>query len=305
MKRLEMMGQKGSKGLHLLRWALPAALLGVGCGGGLEAPIDAQADAPREESIGQTQQGVTVTGYWGWGTPGNSGPDLDLGPSSTQTCFLTGIQGSLKGQAAYPYTPIASVGVYEEGGRWKLKTRDGIGTGLSGSATCVANTANRVSMSWSECKSFNCGFPYVPATGSRRCFLTSVWSRNGMTFHYDGDSKPGLMISKQTIYPSGGTPYDAWVLKGWTSNDASEPANAGGTAYCVDFPGGGAADGSWEGSATVPMCNGPSTVGLLRGVFGDFTGGYNDGVTLTKNPDTGWTDLKVTNGKAGHVTCVW
>ncbi|GEN10063.1 hypothetical protein SAMN05443572_10732 [Myxococcus fulvus] len=293
-----------TRGTNLL-WTLPLTLLAVACGEGMEM-AQTPENTPAVEELGEAKQGLVVTGRWGWGTPGNSGPDLDLGPSNTQTCFLTGVRGNLKGQSAHPYNPISSVGVYEEGGRWKLKTRDGIGTGVVGEATCIANTANRVSMSWSECTSFSCAFPYVPVNTNRRCFITSIWSRAGMTFHYQGDSKPGLLVSKQTIYPpNGGASYDAWVLKGWSSDDASEPANMGGTAHCVDFPGGGVADGSWEGNATVPMCNGASTVGLLRGVFGDFTGGYEDGVTLTKNDATGWTDLKVTNGKTGYVSCVW
>jgi len=287
-----------------LLWALPFTLLAVGCGPeGLEAESPEAPVAPAAESLGETQQGLVVTGTWESGT---GEADIDMGPSNTQTCFLTGIRGNLKGRDTFPHTPLASVGVYEEGGHWRLKTRHGVGTGVSGSATCISNVANRVSMSWSECKTFSCAFSFVPVNANRRCFLTSIWSRAGMTFHNSGDSRPGLLISKQTIFPGGGAPsYDAWVLKGWTSNDASEPANGGGTAHCVDFPGGGVADGAWDGNSTTPMCNGPSTVGLLRGIFGDFTGGYSDGVSLIKNAGTGWTDLKVTNNKAGYVSCVW
>ena len=239
-----------------------------------------------------------------WGSPGNNGPDLDLDSAADRTCFLTGIMGNLTGKSSHPNEPKASVGVYIRNGKWKLETRAGVGSGVSGRAVCIKNVANRTSMSWQECTAFECrnNYPFVKADGSRRCFLTSVWSRAGMTFHYNGDGAPAIRITKE------GTP-PIWVMRGWTSDDPSEPPNAGAEAYCVDFPGAGAADGSLGGNERRPMCDGPKsgsvTVGFLTGVSGDFNGGWsNGGVELIMDTATGKTDLKVTGGKAGYVSCV-
>src|SRR5262249_36275540 len=137
--------------------------------------------------------------YFEWGTPGNTGPDLDLqAPTSDWTCFLTGIRGSLKGQSASPYSPVASVGVYDRAGKWKLEPRAGTGTGVSGRATCVrTKTASFGSLTWEECTNFpsNCASPTTTWTEGSRCFLASVWSRAGLTFHNGGDQKPGFHVT--------------------------------------------------------------------------------------------------------------
>jgi len=48
-------------------------------------------------SLSVTASALPVAGGARWGTAGNNGADLKLGPTNKQTCFLSGVSGSLDG----------------------------------------------------------------------------------------------------------------------------------------------------------------------------------------------------------------
>ena len=83
-------------------------------------------DAP---DASQTTQDLSSLGIWSWGQLDGH---LNLGPSSTQTCFLRGIHGSLKGVG--PGTTVSEAGavISEQNGNWDLYTFYGSGPGVSG-----------------------------------------------------------------------------------------------------------------------------------------------------------------------------
>lgn len=263
----------------------------VGCIDTGEAPAPAEAQVDQAATLSQNPFGITwFGGHQEW----------DMGTSANQTCFVTGVRGDLSGD---PYdvgtTHIAEVGTVMKNGHWFLVANAGIGTGVEFTALCITNVTNRVQMSVSECKSFGCIAPSVPGAPNfpnRRCFLTDIWSRAGMTFHYQGDSTPGLHVTKN----AGDGRY---YLQMWSSNDAAEPANMGGTVTCVDIA--GDAPGSWTGSVSeLHVCSGSVTRGFLTGVFGDFNGSTSDGVWMT-NDLNGGASVSTTNGKTAEFDCVW
>ena len=125
--------------------------------------------------------------------------------------------------------------------------------------------------------------------------ITHVWSREGMTFHYQGDPEPGIWIEQ-----SGGRYY----LKTISSNDMSEAPNMGGEAVCVDIV--GDAPGSWTDAvaSNLRVCNGSVTRGWFSGIFGDFNGSTSTGISL-QNDLSGGAELNSTGGKSVFFDCVW
>src|SRR5262245_438653 len=245
----------------------------------------------------QAQAQVHVTGTWSWGTPGNAGQPLDMGSDSTQTCFLVGVKGSLLGVSwQISSYEKAEVAIYQEGGHWKLRTRAGFGTGVSGQAMCISATANRVPIGWA-------GYPQspwvsVPVMPNRHCFLTGVSSTVG----FDTDKRWAGIIQ---MGPN-------WVIKG--DLELKQDGTPGGTAdgICVDIPAAWSGDGSfWAGTTGTTTSNmgfnGTGKMGcFLQTIGGNFNAstGWEDGVELHLNQATHWFEGTASNGKGANVECV-
>src|SRR5262245_54935998 len=83
--------------------------------------------------LSATAFALPVAGGAKWGTPGNNGQDLKLGPTDSQTCFLSGVSGSLVGNPHVSGQPNsllpASAEVFMSNGFWFVRTRAGVGPG--------------------------------------------------------------------------------------------------------------------------------------------------------------------------------
>ena len=170
----------------------------------------------------QTTQDLSSLGIWSWGQLDGH---LNLGSSSTQTCFLRGIHGSLQGVG--PGTTVTEAGavISEQNGTWDLYTFHGSGPGVSGQATCIPNTLNRVTLS------NHYGPTSVPATPNRQCFLTSVRSYgNSWSENLPSGSPPGVSLAIVN---------GNWILNETVvMNDNPNGVIYGGhsEAVCVDIP---------------------------------------------------------------------
>lgn len=135
---------------------------------------DDGSDPARAPITNETTQPINWLTVGSWGTPGNAGPDLDIGPSNDRTCFLTGVVGSLKAYPGPYQSPAfgpdtrASAGVYEVEGRWKVETRAGNGPGVAAQVACIAYAANRTWLGVLESPN-SLTATWVPATPNRQC----------------------------------------------------------------------------------------------------------------------------------------
>jgi hypothetical protein len=265
-------------------------------GGAALAGCMAEGDAPDAPATAEADQPVLLSQNpfsIGW-TGGHH--EWDMGPSSTQTCLLTSVKGDLSGDTSYGGN-IAEAGTAIKNGRWVLIANAGVGTGVALDAMCIQNVTNRTQISASECTSFNCISPSVAGTPSfpnRRCFVNYLWSRAGMTFHYQGDSAPGLHVTQAGD--------GRFYLQTWSSDDAGEASNMGGTVTCVDIA--GDAPGSWSG-ANHRVCAGSVTRGFFTGIFGDFNGSLSNGVIITNDLANGGASVAAASGKTAEFDCVW
>jgi hypothetical protein len=263
---------------------------------------------------------LSVAGGGDWGTPGNNGPLLKLGPTSTQTCMLRGVSGDFFGNPGLwsnsgAFLP-ASAGVKEIDGFWWIETRAGAGTGVSANVICINATANRVTFSWSN----NISSQGVAATPNRHCFLQKVWATSGLSGNV-GALRTNLTIRK---VPSGsGFRFD--FSDSYVENVGGDTEFGGATAVCVDIVSTAHWDFTFAGptnaanSATntitlrdsfpngtpVPVSN---VVCFLTGIAGKWINpvpdplGWLDGAILS-NVSPNWR-LTVTNGRQATVSCL-
>ena len=262
---------------------------------------------------------LSVAGGAGWGTPGNNGPPLKLGPTNAQTCFLSGVSGDFVGNPALYAQPDiflpASAEVFEQDGFWFLQTRAGVGTGVFAKAICINVTANRVEFPWGD----NISSQGVPATPNRHCFLRSVWATSGLS------GQVGALQTNLTIRKIG----NEFNMNGSFVNHAGGDYNFGGAiAVCVDIvPSGhwgftfiGPTNATNSATTTVTLRNffpnGPPVpvagVGcFLTGIAGRWMNanpdplGWFDGTWLTGDPKVSpnW-QITVSNGRQANVTCL-
>lgn len=226
-------------------------------------------------------QKIGAVSVWSWGTPGNNGPDLDMGPSAGRTCFLTGVTGDLEGKWK---GPLAGVWVFKSGGRWKLRTRAGVGTGVMGHAACIPTDYNQHTFSWPGNSENSNNTKVYPASGPRgltQCFLTSVTGTDGWK---SPNSWAGL--KKQDIWENGAM-VPKWTLGGNLLWEQDNTAGGSAGAVCVDMwqivsawswvP--------WSGSPPVTGDLGPTnnrvcSIHRLKGNLAAAPGGWLDGLRM-------------------------
>ncbi len=263
---------------------------------------DADADSLAPDSVGPLEIGAVSV--WSWGTPGNSGADLDMGSTSGRTCFLTGVTGDLEGKWK---GPSAGVWVFKSGGRWKLRTRAGVGTGVMGHAACIPTDFNQVSLVWpgnSENSNNKKVYPLSgPRSGFTQCFLTSVTGTDGWK---SPNSWAGL--KKENIWENGAmTPK--WTLSGNLLWEQDNTAGGGASAVCVDIwqtltnwswvPSSGSPPVTGNlGSTTNRVCS----IHRLKGNLAAAPGGWLDGLRMFISGGN-WQVISQ-SGKAGWGECL-
>lgn len=237
---------------------------------------DPDSDALAPDSVGPLEIGAVSV--WSWGTPGNSGPDLDMGTTSGRTCFLIGVTGDLEGQWK---GALAGVWVLKSGNRWKLRTRAGVGTGVMGHAACIPTDFNQVSLSWpgnSENSNNKKIYPQSgPRSGFTQCFLTSVTGTDGWKA-----SSSWAGLKKENIWENGAmTPK--WTLSGSLLWEQDNTAGGSASAVCVDI---------WQsltGWSWVPWSGSPPVTGNLGTTTNRVCSIHRLKGNLAAAPD-GWLD---------------
>jgi hypothetical protein len=242
-------------------------------------------------------QDLSSIGIWSWGQLDGH---LNLGPTSTQTCFLRGIHGSLKGVG--PGTAVSEAGavISAQNGNWDLYTFHGSGPGVSGQATCIPNTLNRVTLS------NHYGPSSVPATANRQCFLTSVRSYgNSWSENLPSGSPPGVQLAIVN---------GNWILNETVvENDNPDGVIYGGhsEAVCVDIPATGLYGWVYgAGSSTLVETIVPAPANGwgcgLTGLHGVFLDTWDKpGVEAAPvSQSNSWT-LTLAANKQGMVRCVY
>jgi hypothetical protein len=259
---------------------------------------------------------ISMAGGAQWGTPGNNGASALLGYTSQETCFLSGITGSLIGNPGIygegGFLP-ASVEVYPYNGRWWIRTRAGVGPGAMAHVTCVNVPYPGASheFSWSD----NLSSGQLPDVPNRQCFLRKVWASAGL----DGPTT-NIRIRKLNGY---------WTFHGsYVHNQGGDYGFGGGIALCIDKPITGYWSYQWGAGtnannnaiATLTLRNyypyGPgvpiTNVGCwLRGIAGRWISGspnplgWYNGVYLTRNANVSpyWL-MTATNGRTGYSACI-
>jgi hypothetical protein len=239
-----------------------------------------------------------LTGY-GIASWGQLDGHLDLGPAATQTCFLRGVHGSLKGVGPGNTVTEAGAVISIQGDHWDLYTFHGSGPGVSGQATCIPYVANRVTL-----MSSIAGPVSVPATANRQCFLMSVRSYgNSWSENLANGTPPHAQIAIE---------QGNWVLRSTVvNNDNPDGVIYGGheEAVCVDVP----IDGllGWQftaGSSTLVETVVPSPADGwacgLTGISGVFLDTW-DRLGVEAVPVTGnkW-NLTLAAAKGAFVRCI-
>ncbi|NNC19733.1 hypothetical protein HRD49_31105 [Corallococcus exiguus] len=275
--------------------AAPLCLFAVGCGGDPmmdetlagEAPTGeavtetAAPAAPDDAALATAEQGVNLGGTYWWGTSNNGLTSTAIGTSTGRTCFLTGVQGNLKG------TSWAGAGVYQYAGNWQIFVNHTNSKALGTGVQCLDTATNRTpEMAWYDGQAAKL---LGAVTASRRCFLTQVEAAGGFTANSD----------YARVWNDG---YN-WYLGG------SLGGSGGARAICVDVP---TAQGGWlwiagnPGTFTHNLDYNPGGVAcLLSGIGGNFnTSNFNDGVSIDYNSGTRYWEMTVSNSKRGWSNCV-
>jgi hypothetical protein len=253
---------------------------------------------------------------------GTGSHTVKLGPTTQQTCFLSGLSGDFRGIPTIYTDPIkksilAVAEVVEDKGFWVLHLDGGTGAGVGASAICIFATANRADTSWSN----NGSGGSLPATANRHCFLSAVFASTGFGAPVWGAKKPAaLSIHEPTAKSS------AFVLDGVVHNVGGDEDYGGGAMRCVDFTAtsqwgftlAGPSNAANSATNTITLRNSPNgpavpvaNVGcFLTGIVGTWASpspdplGLVDGVFLTGDPKVSknWK-LTASNGRTGTVRC--
>lgn len=245
-------------------------------------------DTPSEAVIGESEQAVTRSAEFEWGS--TTSMTADLGPADSETCFLTSLRGNMitwMTDMGYPDSP-ARAGAAIVNGRWVFHEWSN-GGAMAVTVRCVPVVTNRTAVAtWT---SGSAATFLAPGAPNRHCFLTEVAKTNYWGWTTDADS---VRVWKD--------PSNNWYIGGPQSTGVR------GSAICVDFPGD---YGSWlwvagTGSGTHDLAYNPGGVDcFLTGLGGHFNAqDYSDGVTIGYDAGTRTYNETVVNGKSGWATCV-
>ncbi|MGN6105232.1 MAG: hypothetical protein ACTHU0_09030 [Kofleriaceae bacterium] len=273
----------------------------LGCAAGL----DEEGGELDDESLAEVESSLSLgRTFASWGT--TNGPDLDIGPASTQTCFLAGVAGNLNAGWGWDHGGRASeAGLTITNGRWILTSAGGLdygdvvmGNTVNAHVVCVGTTANRTFYSDGGAGgSVNRKKVLEPVAANRQCFLRQV---SGYSGTWASSSARVKLIQEN----------GNWVLESANLGVSAGIPYLG--AVCFDIPAGTwVGTGSWgaanPGSGTFNVL-GEATAGAcgLTGIQGPLKNNeWDDGAMITwpsSSPGT-WT-IRVEDGKTGFVTCL-
>jgi hypothetical protein len=275
----------------------------AGCGG--EAPGAARNDEPTATTQSKLSLGI---GVWSWGT--TDGTELDVGPWSSQTCFLAGIAGDLNSGSwvertdsqGHPDMANSFAGVRKWYDRYQVRAWGGMDSkfvptynAVNTKVVCIGTamkTEFPAAWEWGQPAQ-----PLVPVGPNVQCFLQNVYGLNGTwtSDNYIYIWNDGLM----------------WYIKGTLKPDANGNTGWAG-AVCVDLPDGtqltpfGASAPNPGSSLGAPAASGNWMACGLQGIFGTLdTSSWTDGAMLNWPPGlTGWWTVDTWNGKAAWGNCL-
>ncbi len=156
-------------------FGLVACIAGPGCV--VDPTSEASQDPAAEENVGSSAAALTTEG----GVTATGPANITLGAMSSQTCFLSGIGGSLLGTPNYFYNPSlynpAVAGVFPgSDGNWHLIISNGTGSGVAASVVCIDSTINRTTITGAD----NLTSTGYQGNSSTQCFLQSVKIAGGL-----------------------------------------------------------------------------------------------------------------------------
>ena len=250
---------------------------------------------------------IGAWGYWSWGTPGNLGVPLDLGPDNDRTCFLQGVSGQIRAPQWTAPASQSRVRVYRQGGRWWLQTLAGDGAGAMGHATCIPVTTNRRSFSWGGNTGNGFGASenknWITANANTQCFLTEVRGNVGW-----GSPSSFTRLARETLWLNG-TPTSTWTLGGNLLKQQDNSSGGGSAAVCVDIAQNTSAY-SWQsfaaGGQTATLTGQSNVTCSVLQVSGNFAHnslGWNDGARVF--PEGGSWKVFSSNGKGIKGACLF
>ena len=245
---------------------------------------------------------IGADGYWSWGTPGNNGAPLDLGPSAGRTCFLIGVSGQLRAPQGADSATRAEVSVSQSGGHWWLKTQAGDGSGAMGHATCIPWASNQVEFSWGGNTGggvyANENATSVPRGPFTHCFLTGVWGTVGW-----GGAATHAHLREGELNSA-----PVWWLGGNLIKTQTYESGGGASAVCVDLfqqvgTYGWQTSNNHPGSTgwVTPESNRVCAAHKIVGNFAHDSTGWTDGAWLF--PESGWWKVFSKNGKGIFGEC--
>ena len=266
--------------------------------------------------VSEATSELSIAGGATWGTTGNNGPLAQLGPTSSQTCFLSGVSGDFVGNPGLWGQPgsflPASAEVFPQNGTWFIRTKAGIGPGVLARVTCINVPYNpNLEFSWSD----NLTSTGIALAPNRHCFLRSVWATGGLSGSVLG-TRTGIQITKRA------NEFD--MNDSAVENIGGDFGYGGGTAVCVDVPTtaawGFTLTGPSSGSTTITLRNSfpngtpvpVANVGcFMTGITGRWVSpspdpqGWNDGAFLIGDPSVSvnW-QMTASNGRTGIASCI-
>lgn len=262
---------------RFISMAVVATLAGCGPGGD---------EGDGANTTDSQRASIASMGYASWGTPGNTGSPLDLGPDNDRTCFLQGVTGDLQGAQ---YGTPGSARVFQNNGRWWLQTKAGNGSGVMGHATCIPTTTGRKYLSWpgntGSGTSYTENKRWLPQDGVSaitQCFLTEVSATVGFA-----STDSFVALQRETIW-WGGTGFETWTIRGYMLRQQDNSAGGTAKAVCLELWN-TIGDYSWQSSssssgaitgALAPTSTHTCSITKLVGNFASDPQGWDDGVRL-------------------------
>lgn len=224
----------------------------------------------------------TVEGSYALRVTGGSG-DLDIGPVAGRSCWLSGVGGFLKAGM--------SVRIREVAGDYHLQVSTGID--VRATVRCV-NGTHTAEVSQDANGSIVIG----AMQPGRRCFLTGLTGTRAGSDNWDlfFRSDDGFDITNDGA---------SWSL---TAHMRTFEANATGFARCfdgtTDESGVGTTVGSGSAAITLPMASDTGAACGLQTVKGVMHGTSDEGVFITRDPDTKQYFLTVYPERTGVAGCL-
>ena len=170
-----------------------------------------------ELELTETEQDLSWMTWVVYGT--SDGSELDMGPTSDRTCFLTGIRGSLSDSEAGAFRVWDAARGQE---RWKVRTKtSATALGVRVMVGCIRAVEGRVQLRVSASHDDRNPSTKIDDRPTRQCFLQNLRT----------ESSDGFVSARLERYPDWQTDRMEWSL--YLANTSGQTTA---TAVCVDVP---------------------------------------------------------------------